>query len=257
MKPRPTPQDFGLTKEDLRRREQLRNLTQDLERARKAQSIGAGIGFVLVATFIGGGTLGICIGLPVLAMTGSEELLSVIVYLAWGLTFFYLLNLETEDKGKVPKIEGEIRAISPGDEVKFRLKQYDEAVAQWGVSWKRSEKRWSSMNGHKFEKAFAKVLIANGWKAEATSGSGDQGVDIKATDRAGRSVWIQCKRWKQRCGVETVREMVGTMTVEGSSATPVIVCTGGFTKGACEMAAKAKVQLWGIDEVMRHVEQAL
>lgn len=51
------------------------------------------------------------------------------------------------------------------------------------------------MEGHKFERLCASPLRANGYTGvEATSGSGDQGVDVVA-ERDGVRYGIQCKHY--------------------------------------------------------------
>ena len=111
---------------------------------------------------------------------------------------------------------------------------------------KRSEAswtRWESMDGLVFEREFAQLLQQCGWNVKATKGSGDGGVDIEGTDPLGIRVAIQCKWWRNACGVATVRELKGAIAVIYGHPRPIVVCDGGFTKDATNFAKAAGVEL--------------
>lgn len=61
-------------------------------------------------------------------------------------------------------------------------------------------------------------------------GGADGGIDLVLTKRRQKSL-VQCKHWKSRVGVTTVREMFGVMHAQKYQSV-YIVATSGFTREA-------------------------
>ena len=112
----------------------------------------------------------------------------------------------------------------------------------------KSESYIKQMDGHEFERWFAKVLQWNGYRTRVTQKSGDGGVDIVMHESNGKRL-IQCKRMKRKADVKALRELRGVMAHQGA-ASGGFVCTGGFTKKAIEFCRSENITLWGMTEIM-------
>lgn len=90
-----------------------------------------------------------------------------------------------------------------------------------------------------FEVLVAEAYRRQGYTADYSLDTGaDGGVDI-VLKKAGRTVLVQCKRWKEwSVGVSVVREMFGILH-DRKADEVIIVTTGGFTADA-ETFAKGK-----------------
>ena len=107
-------------------------------------------------------------------------------------------------------------------------------------------------NGHDFEHWVANQLESVGWKARATQGSGDQGVDVVAV-KDGVEVGIQCKRWKKAVGNKAVQEIyagIQHLRIHHGA----IVATSGYTRGAEELAASTGIHLLLVED-LPHLEE--
>ena len=80
-----------------------------------------------------------------------------------------------------------------------------------------------------------------GWKAEATVGSGDQGVDVVAKKK-GLILVAQCKKFSKPVPNKAVQEVVaGIKFYKADSG--VVIAPNGFTKSAEKLAAANNIQL--------------
>ena len=105
------------------------------------------------------------------------------------------------------------------------------------------------MDGHEFERWFAKVLQWNGYRTRVTQKSADGGVDIVMHESNGKRL-IQCKRMKRKADVKALRELRGVMAHQ-RVASGGFVCTGGFTKKAIEFCKRENIVLWDMAGIMR------
>lgn len=94
------------------------------------------------------------------------------------------------------------------------------------------------LNGYEFEEVVARVFRNMGYEAERTPGSGDEGIDIRAT-KGKKSFVIQCKNYKGQVGPAAVRELYGVVTHAGASR-GFLVCTTQFSKQAVAFAERKK-----------------
>ncbi|MFC0200814.1 restriction endonuclease [Paracoccus rhizosphaerae] len=102
-------------------------------------------------------------------------------------------------------------------------------------------------DGHDFELWVARRLRQQGWRTRLTQASGDQGIDIIAT--MGRTrVGIQCKRYKGSVGNKAVQEAMAGKVFHGLHVAAVVT-TGTYTRGAEELARKAGVHLFDVDDI--------
>ena len=80
-----------------------------------------------------------------------------------------------------------------------------------------------------------------GWKAEATVGSGDQGVDVVAKKK-GLILVAQCKKFSKPVPNKAVQEVVaGIKFYKADSG--VVIAPNGFTKSAEKLASANNIQL--------------
>ena len=95
---------------------------------------------------------------------------------------------------------------------------------------------------YEFERWIARRMEKYGWKAKATSGSGDQGADVIA-EKDGWKVIIQCKMYKSAVGNKAVQEAHAAKTHFNGTHAIVVNSSGTFTKSARELAATSGVKL--------------
>jgi HJR/Mrr/RecB family endonuclease len=92
-----------------------------------------------------------------------------------------------------------------------------------------------------FESFCAGVLIENGWSATTTKGSGDQGIDIIATQNGKKAVF-QCKKFSSPVGNKAVQEIIAGKSYE-SADYAFVVSNAEYTQAATELANKSGVIL--------------
>ena len=95
---------------------------------------------------------------------------------------------------------------------------------------------------YEFERWVARLMEKGGWKARATSGSGDQGADVIA-EKDGWKVIVQCKKYKKSVGNKAVQEALAAKTHFNGTHAIVVNSSGTFTKAARELAATSGVKL--------------
>lgn len=118
-----------------------------------------------------------------------------------------------------------------------------------------------TMSGSEFEATMAELFTALGYRdVEHIGGSGDLGVDLIATDAAGTTVVIQCKRYGRgnKVGSPAVQSLMGTVVNRGANR-GIFVTTSVFTAPAIQLAATARVPITLIDgaEITRLAGEAV
>ncbi len=96
-------------------------------------------------------------------------------------------------------------------------------------------------DGHEFEHWVAENLNQFGWDAKATSGSGDQGIDVIAT-KDGKTVGLQCKLFSSPVGNKAVQEAHAGKTFHQMDVVGVI-SNASYTKSAKALATDTGVKL--------------
>jgi len=97
------------------------------------------------------------------------------------------------------------------------------------------------MDPFEYEHYCAEEFKKNGWIAEATQGSSDQGVDVKAS-RDGIDLVAQCKRFTKPVGNKAVQEVVaGIKYYEADRG--IVIAPNGFTKSAKKLAESNNIDL--------------
>lgn len=81
----------------------------------------------------------------------------------------------------------------------------------------------------------------NGWDAEATQGSSDQGVDIVASKK-GFIIVAQCKKYAKPVGNKAVQEIVAGKKHYGANK-GIVIAPNGFTNSAVKLAESNNIDL--------------
>lgn len=97
------------------------------------------------------------------------------------------------------------------------------------------------VKGHDFEHWVARELERFGWKARATAGAGDQGIDVIA-EKHGIKVGIQCKRYSSAVGNKSVQEAISGKQFHGLDVAAVLT-TSSFTRAAKQLATSTDIVL--------------
>jgi restriction system protein len=87
-----------------------------------------------------------------------------------------------------------------------------------------------------FEETVASVFGNLGYKAEVTAYSSDGGIDV-ILKRAGETIGIQVKRYKDRIKVEQIRSLAGALLLNGLTC-GIFLTTSAFRRGANVTTAK-------------------
>jgi restriction system protein len=98
------------------------------------------------------------------------------------------------------------------------------------------------MDPYEYEHFCAEQFLIHGWDdAEATSGSSDQGVDVKA--KRGDDVLVgQCKKYSKPVGNSAVQEVVAGMGYYGANI-GVVISNNSFTNSAKKLAEANNIKL--------------
>lgn len=108
------------------------------------------------------------------------------------------------------------------------------------------------MTGPEFEQCCSEILRRNGFRdVQVMGGSGDQGVDIIATNEKLRYA-IQCKCYSSNLGNTPVQEVFAGKTFYGCDIAAVMT-NSYFTAGAYELASSTGVLLWDRDWISKHL----
>ncbi len=99
-----------------------------------------------------------------------------------------------------------------------------------------------TLSARAFEEWCRDVLTENGWDAQITKGSGDQGADVIAT-QGHRKLVIQCKRYMTPVGNAAVQQVVSARMFYGATEAVVVASHSGYTRAARELAARTEVVL--------------
>jgi restriction system protein len=123
-------------------------------------------------------------------------------------------------------------------------------IAVWAAFQRRREaRRWStigsfySLNPEEFERHVADTFEYLGYSAMMTPRVGDQGVDIVA-NKDGDTIAIQCKRYADKAPNSAVSAVHAGSVYYGCTRA-MLVCTGGFSRAAIQLAQHTGVELIG------------
>lgn len=96
-------------------------------------------------------------------------------------------------------------------------------------------------SGLAFEVECAAVFRSRGWHVTTTPTSGDHGADL-IIRTGSRIIAVQCKNYKGRAGNRAVQEIYAARSYYDAHDA-IVICPGGFTKHAEQMASRIGVRL--------------
>ncbi len=146
--------------------------------------------------------------------------------------------------------EGEAMEILIKDSQEGRSKKTQRKAGEQG--YPEMESAWKdnlldilkSMEAHAFERLSLLLLRASGFSdLQQTKRSGDGGIDgvgVYKLNLISTRVYIQCKRYKDKVGVDDIRKFQGVMGGRGGSG--LFITTGTFTEQAKDEAARDGAQ---------------
>ncbi|MGK0189108.1 MAG: hypothetical protein ACI9R3_004925 [Verrucomicrobiales bacterium] len=137
------------------------------------------------------------------------------------------------------------REMSPME----RLQAYEESLGHFSY-WKERNARefWLNLTGLEFEHELARVLRLNGFEAEVTRGSGDEGIDI-ILRKSGETIGVQCKNHHRPVGQPALRDFLGAL-VHMNADMGIFVASSGVTTPAKSFAKGKNIELWDLDYVL-------
>lgn len=97
-----------------------------------------------------------------------------------------------------------------------------------------------------FEETVARMMRGQGFRnVRRVGGAGDLTADVVASDRAGRTVVVQCKRYApgKPVGSKEVQTFIGMQRIHHQADYGVYVTTSTYTRPARELAARHDVTL--------------
>ncbi|MHD0644621.1 restriction endonuclease [Pseudomonas aeruginosa] len=107
---------------------------------------------------------------------------------------------------------------------------------------KRGFSALKALSWQEFEHFCAEYFTRQGYRVKMMGlGGADGGMDL-LLKKNGKTTLVQCKHWKQRVGVTTVREMYGVMHAHNFDAV-FIVALNGFTKDATGWVGSKPIKL--------------
>ena len=93
-----------------------------------------------------------------------------------------------------------------------------------------------------FERYVAGIFRRKGYSVKLRGGSGDLGVDLEISNQHGKRAIVQCKRYQNTVGAESVRELYGTLIHERASHA-FLVTTANISPAAREWAQGKPITL--------------
>lgn len=133
-------------------------------------------------------------------------------------------------------------------EYSFKVQMMINDVARRAEIEIKSTSRFDeSMSGVEFEKYCSDILSRNGWDVNNTKKTGDQGVDIIASQE-GVEIAIQCKKSKNAVGNKAIQEIVAGARYY-SIANSIVVTNSYYTKSAKNLAKINGVYLLHYNEL--------
>lgn len=127
------------------------------------------------------------------------------------------------------------------------LKRFSTSVSEETLSNLKAEielhlrKKGSSIEWAALEDITSGILREFGHTPQVTSRSKDGGVDVLFEDTDSAQVFAQIKHSKNKVGVRVLRELVGTMAINGTRKS-LLVTSSSFTSGVIKERNQAKKQ---------------
>lgn len=148
--------------------------------------------------------------------------------------------------------EEEIKKKDKRSELSEEDKNFIQLLRSQGVS---SEEKIRDLSGHEFEGLVANLFDKMGYESRVTSGSGDQGADVIASNSF-ETLAIQAKHYEGKVSNSAVQEASAAVNYYNADRAMVIT-TSSFTKSAETLADSNNVELHGEEWVKSKFERHL
>lgn len=99
----------------------------------------------------------------------------------------------------------------------------------------------SDMSPYDYEDFCANEFNKNGWRANSTKGTSDQGIDVIAK-RKNKTLVAQCKKYSKPVGNKAVQEVVAGISFYKADV-GIVIATNGYTKSAKSLASANNIKL--------------
>lgn len=206
-------------------------------------------------------------------------ILSIIYFLAIIILYFLfvykdifdLLNIIENCRGYfknkreiLPRLNSEINALINRKQKLAQIREIENSYYKYKNECDRFEKIFNSernllisgkhreLRGVEFEDWIEKVLLRLGFQVERTKASGDQGVDLIASN-FNRRIAIQAKGYSDNVGNKAVQEVFAGAAYY-SCEIKVVITNSFFTSGANDLAKKCGVILIDYNQLPEFVD---
>lgn len=133
--------------------------------------------------------------------------------------------------------------------VKSRSSEYSKRKKLYNKIKSTGVRGLRQMTWQDFERYCAFYFELGGFSVKMCGlGGADGGIDL-IIQKKGKRYLVQCKHWKSRVGVGTVREMFGVMAAEGFHGV-YIVSLNGYTKSARDWARGKPIKLLSQEDII-------
>lgn len=134
-----------------------------------------------------------------------------------------------------------------------RAAEKEKKVARMNLEY------WQALDGVTFEKELAALLRDSGYKeVSLTSVTGDDGIDLWATDPDDNPCILQCKAYQNTVSPSQVRELLGSLkAVEDKANYAIMVALSGITGGAEKFAEKNGILVWDGDMLVEMAKNVI
>lgn len=90
-----------------------------------------------------------------------------------------------------------------------------------------------------FEEVVASVLRDMGYRTRVTGYTNDGGIDIILDGPGNKLIGVQVKRWKNKIGVDQIRELLGALVLR-QLTDGLVITTSTYMAGAAKLTRKAR-----------------
>ena len=153
-------------------------------------------------------------------------------------------------------IEDQSSIIELKEELNFMHDiEYELSIDESTINWIEKEidkaeqdiKYDDSIDPYEYEYFCAAQFKKFGWEAEATKGSSDQGVDVKAS-KDGINLVAQCKKFAKPVGNKAVQEIVAGIKYYKADL-GIVIAPNGYTNSAKKLAEANNIKLLHHSEI--------
>ncbi len=152
------------------------------------------------------------------------------------------LQIDTKKYGLIGFTTDSANTIS--HQITNKLASHQEKVAEEErlIENQIRTRNLDSIPPTKFENLTSQLFQSMGYRVLQVGGAGDEGVDLVCKDTDNNEIIVQCKRYKGKVGISTIRDFYGAL-VHRHALKGYIVTSGEFTEPAIRWAADKPIEL--------------